>query len=311
MRAWSHARPLRQLWLALLWLPLVAAAAPEVTPQAVRQLVAVDGFELSVWEKEPCEKPRAAILLVHGRTWSALPNFDLRVPPPESNHSVMDAFVRAGYAVYAVDLRGYGSTPRDDTGWLSPPRAARDVVGVLDWISAHHPELKQRPALLGYSRGAHIALLAAQEHPESLSALVLFALPRVNGIEKREAPAEPPRQPTTRAAAAEDFITPGAASANVIDAYVSQAVAANPIRVDWRDEHLFAFDAARLKTPTLILYGANDPLLRQSGVLQFFGEVGAPDRALVILPASDHAAHLENSRYAWMEAVLAFLGRSR
>lgn len=297
-------------WLALLWFPLVVAAAPPVSQQAVRHRVTVDGFELSVWEKKPRDKLRAAILLVHGRTWSALPNFDLQLSPPASSPSVMDAFVRAGYAVYAVDLRGYGATPRDDTGWLTPPRAAQDVVGVLDWMAARHAGLKTRPALLGYSRGAHIALLAAQEHPESLSALVLFALPRVAGIEKRVAPAEPPRQSTTRAAAAEDFITPGAASAEVIEAYVSQAVAANPVRVDWRDEHLFAFDAARLRTPALFLYGANDPLLQQSGALSFFGEVGAQQRAFVVLPDSDHAAHVEKSHQAWMAAVLAFLDRT-
>ena len=157
---------------------------------------------------------------------------------------------------------------------------------------------------------AHIALLAAQEHPDSLSALVLFALPRVGGIEKRVAPDEPPRQPTTRAAAAEDFITPGATSPHGIEAYVSQAVAANPVRVDWRDEHLVAVEAARLRIPTLFLYGANDPLLKQSGALSYFGEVATPDRAFVVLPDSDHAAHVEKSHRAWMAAVLAFLDRT-
>lgn len=310
MKTSFHAQRSWHVWFVFLCLPLLAAAASPAPQQAIRHQVRVDGFALSVWEKTPRAKVRAAILLVHGRTWSALPNFDLHLPPGEPSSSVMDAFVHAGYAVYAVDLRGYGSTPRDDSGWLTPPRAALDVVGVLGWIATRHPELKQRPALLGYSRGAHIALLAAQEHPESLSALVLYALPRVNGIEERVAPDQPPRQPTTRAAAAEDFITPGAASAKLIEAYVSQAVAANPVRVDWRDEHLFSFEAARLKTPALFLYGANDPLLKQSGALPFFGEVGTSDRAFVVLPDSDHAAHVEKSHRAWMAAVLAFLDRT-
>jgi pimeloyl-ACP methyl ester carboxylesterase len=152
-----------------------------------------------------------------------------------------------------------------------------------------------------------VALLVAQRNPEILSALVLFALPPVTRTEAVAAPAQPPRKATTRAAAAEDFITTGAASAEVIEAYVSQAVAANPVRADWRDEHLFVFDATRVKSPTLLLYGANDPLLANGSMLTFFGQLAAKDRAFVVLPDSDHAAHVENSQAAWLRAVKAFL----
>ncbi len=210
-----------------------------------------------------------------------------------------------------MDLRGYGSTPRDDTGWMTPPRAAADVIGVLDWISARHPDLAARPALLGYSRGAHIALLVAQERPGALSRLVLFALPSTCGLTPAPAPDQPARRPTTREAAAEDFITPGAASAEIIGAYVSQAVAANPVRADWRDEQLFAFDAARLRTPTLFLYGANDPLLNNGSAVEFFSRAATADRAFVILPDSDHAAHVENSQPGWLRAVTGFIMRDR
>ena len=43
--------------------------------------------------------------------------------------SLVDGLAQAGYATYAVALRGYGGTPRDETGWLSPDRAVADVVG--------------------------------------------------------------------------------------------------------------------------------------------------------------------------------------
>jgi transposase-like protein len=32
--------------------------------------------------------------------------------------SILQAFADQGYAAYAIDLRGYGETPRDATGWL-------------------------------------------------------------------------------------------------------------------------------------------------------------------------------------------------
>lgn len=293
-------------WLALflaLALSSLAAAAP-----ARKHQVTVDGFALTVWERS-ASKPRGAMLLVHGRTWSALPNFDLQTRG--ADRSIMASLAAGGYAVYAVDLRGYGSTPRDDTGWMTPPRAAADVIGVLDWIAARHPELTTRPALLGYSRGAHIALLVAQQKPDASSRLVLFALPTTRGIKPAPALSQPARTPTTRAAAAEDFITPGAASAEVVEAYVAQAVAANPVRADWRDEQLFAFDAARLRTPTLFLYGANDPLLADGSAVDFFSRAAVSDRAFVVLPDSDHAAHVENSQPAWLRTVKDFIDRNR
>lgn len=283
------------LWL----LASISLAAP---PR--QHMVDVDGFQIAVWEKSP-RKPRAAILLVHGRTWSALPNFDLQV----EDRSVMDHLAASGYATYAIDQRGYGATPRDSTGWLTPTRAADDVAAVLRWI-ARQRKWPAPPALLGYSRGAHVALFVAQQKPETMSSLVLYALPGVGPIAATTAHAEPLRRPTTRTAAAEDFITPGAASREVIEAYVTQAVTANPIRVDWHDENEFVFDASLVTVPTLLLYGANDPLLDESKT-RFFAALATRDRALVVLPDSDHAAHVENSQPAWLRAVDLFVGMPR
>lgn len=285
-------------------LALWALAGFSLAAPAQRHLVDVDGFSITVWEKSP-HKPRAAILLVHGRTWSALPNFDLQSP----DRSVMDHLAALGYATYAIDQRGYGATPRDSTGWLTPTRAADDVSAVLRWIDEQRP-LPSRPALVGYSRGAHVALFVAQRDPEALSSLVLYALPGVGAMAATVAPPEPPRRPTTRIAAAEDFITPGAVSRDVIEAYVTQAVTANPVRVDWREEAEFVFDAGKVAVPTLLLYGANDPLLDQSKAA-FFAALATRDRAFVVLPDSDHAAHVENSQRAWVRAVDFFVGAPR
>jgi alpha-beta hydrolase superfamily lysophospholipase len=281
--------------------PLQAAApAPE------RHSVNVDGHTLALWESSP-RSPRGAILLIHGRTWSALPNFDLHVAG--ESRSVMRALADAGFAAYALDQRGYGATPRDATGWLTPQRARDDVAATLDWIAARHPRLP-RPALLGYSRGSQVALLVAQQRPQAMSALLLFAFPPGVNVGDATTPAEPPRRATTRAAAAEDFITPGAASAEVIEAYVSQAIAANPVRADWREESQFVFEPGKVSTPTLMIYGVNDPL-RDARAAEFFNGLAVPDRAFVVLPASDHAAHVENSHAAFVHGIVSFLTTPR
>jgi pimeloyl-ACP methyl ester carboxylesterase len=293
--------PMTLLAFVLLLLPAFAdAEAP------VRHDLVADGHTLALWEKRPA-KPRGSILLIHGRTWSALPNFDLQVEG--AARSVMDGLRRADYAAYALDGRGYGDSPRDSTGWLTPDRAAADVRAALEWIRKANPG-QPPPTLVGYSRGASTAALVAARYPESLSMLVLYGYPAAPR-QPTPPPASPPREPNTAKAAASDFITPGAASQAVIDAYVAHALKANPVRVDWRDEQEFAFDPSAIRAPTLMIYGARDPLYSPDAVSKLLSALGTEDRTLVLLPNSDHAAHIENTHGAWLQTVVDFIERVR
>lgn len=306
--------PILAVTLALL-APAAAVAQTPAQPSPVeaaahprRHTVVVDGHPLAVWEKRPAQA-RGAILLIHGRTWSSLPNWDLQVPGED--RSVMDALVRAGYAAYGLDQRGYGATPRDSTGWLTPGRAVEDAAGVLAWIRAR--EGGMRPAVVGYSMGASIALLTAQRHPDAVSAAVLYAF----AVDPDAPPASTPegtapvRQPTTAEGAASDFITPGAASPAVVDAYVRQALASDPVRTDWRRQAELTPDPAAVRVPVLLLHGVGDPLAKVEMQARLFSRLGTPDRAWVILPGADHAAHVENSQAQWVHAILRFLEQPR
>jgi pimeloyl-ACP methyl ester carboxylesterase len=292
--------------LAVLLVASGALAAPAQPPE--RLGVMADGHQLSVWVKRPASS-RGAILLIHGRTWSSLPNFDLRVPG--QNRSVMDALTGRGYTVYALDNRGYGATPRDETGWLTPSRAAKDIAITLKWISDH--EAGQRPVLIGYSRGALMSLLTAQLYPDRISKLVLYAL--VRDIDEKTPIIETPealRQRTTEEMAASDFVTPEAVAKTVVDAYVRQALASDPVRVDWRDEHEWnSLDPSKIRVPMLMIQGALDPRADRVKDMKVFARLGNDDRTLVILPGADHAAHVENSHKAWVDAIIAFIERPR
>ena len=296
--------------------PSVAQARPILERREVR----ADGHPLSVWSKRPPTAARGSILLVHGRTWSARPNFDLQVPGSRQNASLMDALVARGYAVYALDQRGYGGTPRDGTGWLTPDRAERDVSTVLGWMmereragssTSGQSEPAARPVLLGYSRGAQVAMLVAQRHPELLSGLVLYGYPAPADAGAAPAPPEPavpPREHTTAAGAGEDFISPAVTPPGVKDAYVRTATTMDSIRADWRLESQFsALDPALVRVPTLLLDGERDPYANASNHPAVFARLRTPDRWWVVLPGADHAAHLElqgafvNARVAFME----------
>jgi len=281
-------------------------AADSTAP--VRHTVSSDGHPLAVWEKRPA-LPDAAVLLLHGRTWSALPDFDLHAPG--ENLSLMDALVARGYATYALDQRGYGATPRDDTGWLTPDRAAEDLAEVLRWIRRREPE---RPVhLLGWSQGSRVAQLMAERHPELIDRLVLFGYPPTPpGLPSGPPAGAPPRQENTAEAAASDFITEGSISGSAVEAYVRAALAADPVRVDWTGQEQWnALDPGALTVPTLVIHGERDPIARPDAQAALFEALGTSDKAWEVVPGGDHAVLLERPRSYFIDAVDAFLRRGR
>jgi pimeloyl-ACP methyl ester carboxylesterase len=281
-----------------------APASQRAAPAAPTRIAvtADDGFELAMWRKAP-PQPRRAVLLIHGRTWSARPDFDLQVPG--ESRSFMDALVAEGYAAYALDLRGYGATPRDATGFLTPERAAADVAAALRTIGG-------KPALFGWSRGSMVAQLAAQRSPELMSALILYGYP----VDPDHKPAEQPepdapaRKPTTAEAAAEDFIAPGVISKQAIAAYVQVALADDPVRVDWRHETEFAALAPEaLHVPVLLIQAELDPYAKTDAHARLFARLGTRDRQWVMVPRGDHAALIEDTMPRLIAAVRGFLER--
>ncbi len=271
--------------------------------------VDVDGHPIALWEKSP-PSPVGTIVLIHGRTWSALSDFDLQVSDEEL--SLMDGLVAEGYATYAVDLRGYGGTPRDETGWLTPDRAALDMVAVLQWVGERTGDT---PALFGWSYGSMVSQLTAQRAGDLMRALILFGYPVDPDREipvGADDPAEPPRNPTTAEAAASDFIIPGAISQRAIDEYVRHALESDPVRVDWRAlAEWNELNPAEVLVPTLLIQGEKDPFAPTERQAAFFSRLGTADRAWVTIAGGDHAAHLETPRPAFIHAMISFLKRPR
>src|SRR5690349_19511116 len=288
--------------------PGVASKLPESFVQAKpvaapdRFTVQSDGHPIAVWARRPAS-PRGAVLFVHGRTWSGRPDFDLQVPGYQ--RSVLMSFAAQGYAAYAVDLRGYGATPRDATGWLTPKRGAADIANVLSWIATQHPSLP-KPTLVGWSRGAAMSGIVANTTPERLSNVVLFGFAFDPELEFGDSePAEKPdKLKNTASAAASDFISPKVTPRQVISAFVEQAMAADPILADLKNDGEFnGFKPKLLTTPILIMFGSEDPGVSAEDAGKMFAAVKTPDKQMVVLPGSDHAAHLEDTHDAWVAAI--------
>ncbi|TQV76799.1 lysophospholipase [Aliikangiella marina] len=265
-----------------------------------------DEHQLVMYSRIP-DNPREVILLIHGRTWSALPDFDLMAG--NENLSMMQALAKQGFAVYAVDLRGYGKTPRDESGWNTPNRAAKDVAILLDDINQRHPELAGTN-VFGWSYGSMVAMLTAQRYPDKVKTLILYGFP-IDTTEKRDNGPNhlvPPRKKTTAQAAAEDFILPGTISKAAIDAYVSASLAADPIRMDWNQLAQWnQLDGAKVTVPTLLLQAEADPYVNWDADAVLFKRLANQNKQWVVLANADHAALLETARFRLYDAVINFV----
>ncbi len=295
--------------IPVLILGLALSAAQPGARQPVKHDLVIDGHHVAVWEKKPAQV-RAAIVLIHGRTWSSLPNFDLQVPG--ERRSFMDALAGAGLDVFAVDLRGYGATPRDASGWLTPDRAIADVHAVVAWIQRRPGQARLPIYLFGLSRGAMIAAMAAQQRPETLAGVVLlgFGFDPDAQVAVVPPPARPPRTRNVADAAAADFQTKDAYTGATLTAFVREALRADPVYADWRDEHQFnAFRPAQLQTPVLLVHGDRDPQAPPAVGTKLFTRFGTGDKAWVVLPGADHAAHLEKSQGELVRTIAWFIRR--
>jgi len=284
--------------LSLLMLPALAQTA------AIQHNVEADGHPMALWEKSVAQ-PKGHILLHHGRTWSSIPDFDLQVSGEDL--SLMDGFNDLGYSVWALDARGYGETPRDSSGWNTPDRAALDLSIVLDWLRARNGEATH---VWGWSYGSMVAQLAAQRYPEAMLSVTLFGYPMDPDAEipHSNSQSEPSARPTTRAAAASDFIVPGSISQHAIDTYVTAALKADPIRADWNQQHQWnALDGEALTLPTLLLQAEFDPLANTDAHARFFAKIANPNKQWVILPGGDHAALLETPRAKLIKSTVDFI----
>jgi len=275
--------------------------------ELIKHTVDSDGHPMAVWEKR-VENPKGIILFVHGRTWSAVPDFDLQVEGEDL--SLMDGMLAEGYTSYAIDLRGYGETPRDSTEWLTPNVAAKDIINVLHWISKQHNNKKVH--LFGWSMGSTSSLLATQQNSEDIASLTVFGFWKDMDYQLPENSKSIRLRKTVNTAknAASDFIVPGSISKKAIDTYVRMALESDPIRVDWKNMHEFnRIDPSLITTPTLILQGEFDPIGPTAVQTKLFTRLKTADKSWVVISGGDHAAFMETPRNHFISTFAAFIKR--
>jgi pimeloyl-ACP methyl ester carboxylesterase len=277
------------------------------------------------------------VLFVHGATFSGR-LFD--IPHPGLNW--LQVAANAGFAAYAIDIRGYGlSKPAafpEARPYATGAEAIADIGDAVDWIAARHGGAQV--ALVGWSWGTlTTSRYVAGAGAGKISALALYApiYAEVNEdwIAVMADPADGSRHrdfgPYRRVDLADTRarwdaqLPPGA---DWRDEAVLQAMVAASIADDGGAGDHFRVpngtfldlwecfngrpihDPGAVTCPTLLVRGTQDPTSTRSDSLAMFDRLGAADRSYVEIAGGTHFINAETRAPALFEAVNAFLQRT-
>ncbi len=237
----------------------------------------------------PLGKPKAIILCVHGLGLHS-----------GSYEKFGKAMAPRGYAIYAVDVRGFGS-------WMAAKGREKcdfkhctdDIVSTLNVLRMANPGVPVY--LLGESMGGAIAMDVAAEQPELINGLI-SAVPAAERFKSKR----------TDLKVFLHLLT-GNRKVNVEKSVVDRATEDHALREEWTEDplgrvelsphELMQFqsfmndnhDRAKKidRMPVLLVQGGKDKLVKAEGTKELFEELKTEDKNLALINGAEHLVYEE------------------
>lgn len=242
----------------------------------------LDGLKIHYRSWLPDHSPRAILVINHG------------VNSHGGQHGwTAEQFAMAGYAAYAIDMRGRGRSEGKRYSIDHVSRHVDDLRQLIGIAKATHPGLPL--FLLGHSAGGVVACCYALAYPHELAGLICesfaFQVPApaialsIVKLVNHVFPGLPvlrlrmedfTRDPAALRVLKDDPLTKG-------EAQPAQTVAAL-VRAGERLKDGFS----RLTLPLLILHGTADKVTKFQGSQFFFDRAGASDKTLKLYEGHSH-----------------------
>ncbi|MBR2529212.1 MAG: alpha/beta hydrolase [Blautia sp.] len=306
-------------WLGLISLSLVLAITPAaVYAQDAAKEEAASTQELSYsYEEFALERndialhldrvaladtqPEKNILLVHGLTYSSH-EFDIDY----KDYSLVRFLAREGYAVWRLDIAGYGRSGEVEDGFMpDSDYAAEDINAAVELITKETG--MDKLDILGWSWGTVTSARFAAKYPEHINKLVLYA-PILSGLGDYDVDED--FHYNTWEHAADDFQRGEDGNFDltitdpvIIEMYCSSCwhydrdYSPNGGRRDLLvDSSVKLIDTESITVPTLVICGDKDPYLNYdlvNGVTDSLPE----GSALEVIPGASHAVMIEAPFY--------------
>jgi len=262
---------------------------------------------------------RPVLFLVHGSSLCARTGFDLDVPG-KPGYSMMDWFARRGFDVWTMDHENYGRSSRTESN-SDIASGADDLAVAMPLVLAESGASQVH--LFGSSSGALRAGLFANRHPESVASLSLDAFVWTGEgsptLAKRRENLESFRREPVRQVDRAFFHSifnrdkVGLVEDGVADAFADAELQYGTTMPTgtYLDmcANLPVVDPERLTCPVLLLRGEHDGIATERDITEFFVNLGASDKALVVLPGQAHVGTLGVNRARLFSVLLEFLSR--
>jgi acylglycerol lipase len=240
------------------------------------------GAKIFLRSWQPAGAPRAVVVLCHGfkshggqYLWSA------------------DQLAAAGYAVYALDLRGRGNSSGERFCVEHVDEYVDDVAATIRIAKQRAPGLPV--FLLGHSAGGVISCTYALDHQSELAGLICesfafrvpapqFALNAIKGLSKiaprlRILDLKP-----------KDFTRDPAALAelNADPLIAGEVQPAITVAALWRADQRLEKEFPTIKIPVLIMHGTQDKATMPAGSQMFYEKAGSKDKTLKLYEGHFH-----------------------
>ncbi|MBR2765873.1 MAG: alpha/beta hydrolase [Blautia sp.] len=257
-------------------------------------------------------EPEKNILLVHGLTYSSH-EFDIDY----EDYSLVRFLAREGYAVWRVDIAGYGRSGEVEDGFMpDSDYAAEDINAAVELITQETGADKLD--VLGWSWGTVTSSRFAVKYPEHINKLVLYA-PILSGLGDYDVDED--FHYNTWEHAADDFQKDVDGNFDltitdpvIIEMYCSSCwhydrdYSPNGGRRDLLvDSSEKLIDTESITVPTLVICGDQDPYLNYD-LVNTVTETLPEGSALEVIPGASHAVMIEAPFYQdFQDRVIAYL----
>ena len=280
----------------------------------------VDLFLYRRCKSKPIGDVKPPILfLVHGSSFSALPNYDLKVPG-KPDYSVMNVCADLGYDVWTMDHEGYGKSSR--TKSFSGISDGADDLYAASKIIERETGIS-RCAYYGQSSGSLRAGLFAERYPERVERLVLDAFVWTGEGSRTLAKRSESLQSflshnmrkvtreSLRGALLRDDPDGKMVESDIPDFLADTALSdADSVPsgtfVDMCSK-LPIVDPTKIICPVLILRGDHDGMSSFADIQSFFSKLPNPDKHFSMMANSGHIAPLGVNRKRFYSMLHCFL----
>jgi len=303
-------RSIRARWItvlsvvALLPLTMLATAKTQIVSSNFF-VKTTDGVSIHVHRKVGGKSSRVPVLLIHG-TWGDGRTWDF------PGRSVMDYLASNGYDVYALDLRGMGSSDHPaDYSEADILARVQDAAAVATYIVANTGRV---PVVAGWSQGGIITALLASSAPQLVAGVGFLSVPPDGFVVP---PQFVPLLQSIVASGVDRYVpTPDVIFAIVFaidpvtgqptissDAFTTFVAMSEPDSVRALLESVspdffatFLIPAwPKISVPALVVDGALDPVVGKDQAQALFDALGSQQKQIIILPRNGHGWFLEDS----------------